>query len=99
MAEAPEAPEAPEAIVAVSEHSFPETKVIVEYELANPAKAERDRLDGDHSKILGAFGRADGEVQFTGLFKKPAGSITSTFGEWRTFNEGHRSQHLGLETR
>lgn len=89
--------DAPEAKLTVTTVSWPATSIIVEDELANPAKAERDRIDVDNQAITGSFDQADGEPQFTGVFKKPAGKLTSTFGEWRTFNDGHRSQHLGID--
>jgi len=76
---------------------FPETSVVVEEEMANPPKAERERIDADNAAILAAVGKAAGEPQFTTPFKRPPGEITSVFGEWRTFNDGHRSQHLGLD--
>ncbi len=76
---------------------FPETDVIVEDELANPGKVEREKIDGDNAAILGAVRKAAGEAQFVKPFVRPLGKITSTFGEWRTFNDGHRSQHLGVD--
>jgi murein DD-endopeptidase MepM/ murein hydrolase activator NlpD len=30
-------------------------------------------------------------------FRRPPGEVNSVSGEWRTFNDGHRSQHLGLD--
>lgn len=83
--------------VYVQDVSFPETSVIVEDELANPAKPERDRIDADNAAILGAIAKAKGEAQFVRAFRRPPGEITSQFGVWRTFNDGHRSQHLGLD--
>lgn len=84
------------AKVRVKAVKFPEAKVVVEEEMANPPKADRDRLDGDNKAILDSFSNA-GEPQFVKPFVRPAGKVTSTFGEWRTFNDGHRSQHLGLD--
>lgn len=83
--------------VAVRARSFPEASVIVEDELANPAKADRDRIDADNAAILRTAARASGEPQFVRSFRRPPGEVTSVFGEWRTFNDGHRSQHLGLD--
>ena len=83
--------------VAVKEKKFPETDVIVEDELANPPKADRDRIDADNAAIIAAVGKGKGTPQFTRTFKRPPGEVTSTFGEWRTFNDGHRSQHLGTD--
>ncbi|MDB4964119.1 MAG: Peptidase [Myxococcales bacterium] len=84
--------------VKVSPVTFPEAKVVVEEEMANPPKAERDRIDADNKAILDALATAKGEPpQFTRSFQRPSGAISSTFGEWRTFNDGHRSQHLGLD--
>lgn len=83
--------------VRVKAAKFPETSVVVEDELANPAKADRVRIDSDNAAILGAAARAKGEVLFARGFRRPPGEITSPFGEWRTFNDGHRSQHLGLD--
>ncbi len=76
---------------------FPETSVIVEDELANPAKPDRDRIDADNAAILAAVAKANGEPAFSSPFRRPPGEVTSVFGEWRTFNDGHRSQHLGLD--
>lgn len=84
------------AIVKVKAVTFPEARVVVEEEMANPPKPERDRIDADNKAILDVFSNA-GDPQFTRAFMRPAGKVSSTFGEWRTFNDGHRSQHLGLD--
>jgi murein DD-endopeptidase MepM/ murein hydrolase activator NlpD len=83
--------------VQVREVVFPETSVVVEDELANPNKPDRDRIDADNTAILRAVAKAKGEPQFLHMFRRPPGEVTSVFGEWRTFNDGHRSQHLGLD--
>jgi murein DD-endopeptidase MepM/ murein hydrolase activator NlpD len=83
--------------VQVRAMTFPETSVVVEDELANPPKPDRDRIDADNAAILRAADMAKGEPQFTRPFRRPPGEVTSAFGEWRTFNDGHRSQHLGLD--
>lgn len=83
--------------VQVGEVTFPETDVVVEDELANPSKPDRERIDADNAAILRAVAKASGEPQFVRAFRRPPGEINSVFGEWRTFNDGHRSQHLGLD--
>ncbi|CAN5570512.1 M23 family metallopeptidase [soil metagenome] len=83
--------------VAVTAKTFPETKLVVEEELANPDKADRDKIDADNKAIIESYAKANGAPQFTRAFKRPPGSVTSVFGEWRTFNDGHRAQHLGLD--
>lgn len=83
--------------VTITDAKLPETSVIVEDELANPDKPDRDRIDADNAAIIAATRRADGEVQFARAFARPPGEVTSVFGEWRTFNDGHKSQHLGLD--
>lgn len=83
--------------VAVKMKTFPETDVIVEDELANPPKADRERIDADNAAIIAAVTKGKGAPQFTRAFKRPPGEVTSPFGEWRTFNDGHRSQHLGTD--
>jgi murein DD-endopeptidase MepM/ murein hydrolase activator NlpD len=83
--------------VAVVRRQLPESKVIVEDELANPPKEERERIDADNGAIGASYAKADGSPQFVHPFRRPPGAVTSTFGEWRTFNDGHRSQHLGLD--
>lgn len=85
------------ATVKVTTATFPETSVIVEEEMANPPKAERDRIDADNAAIIAAVAKAKGEPQFSTAFRRPPGAVTSVYGEWRTFNDGHRSQHLGLD--
>jgi murein DD-endopeptidase MepM/ murein hydrolase activator NlpD len=85
------------ASVKVTASTFPETRLIVEDELANPPKADRDRIDADNAAIIAAVGKAKGDPQFVRGFRRPPGEVTSVFGEWRTFNDGHRSQHLGLD--
>ncbi len=85
------------AKVKVKAVTFPEAKVIVEEEMANPPKADRDLIDADNKAILDAVAKEAGEPLFTKAFIRPPGKVTSTFGEWRTFNDGHRSQHLGLD--
>lgn len=88
---------AAEARITVVPHQFPATALTVEDELANPPPAERPRVDADNAAIVEASREAKGPAKFTGAFKKPAGAKTSPFGTWRTFNDGHRSQHLGLD--
>ncbi len=83
--------------VPVVAKKFPETNVIVEEEMANPPKADRDRIDADNRAIGASYAKATGEPQFTRPFRRPPGATTSGFGEWRTFNDGHRAQHLGLD--
>lgn len=77
--------------------TFPETDVVVEDELANPDARDRARIDADNAAILRAAATAKGPPQFTRPFRRPPGEVTSGFGVWRTFNDGHRSQHLGLD--
>jgi murein DD-endopeptidase MepM/ murein hydrolase activator NlpD len=83
--------------VRVREVLFPETDVIVEEEYANPSKPDRERIDQDNAAILGAAAKAKGDLQFTRAFRRPPGEMTSPFGVWRIFNDGHRSQHLGMD--
>ncbi|HEY0195257.1 MAG TPA: peptidoglycan DD-metalloendopeptidase family protein [Kofleriaceae bacterium] len=85
------------AKVAVQPATFPETSIIVEDDMANPPPAERARIDADNAAILAAVAKASGEPRFDHAFARPPGEVTSTYGEWRTFNDGHRSQHLGLD--
>ncbi|CAN5795969.1 M23 family metallopeptidase [soil metagenome] len=83
--------------VKVKDTVWPEASVIVEDEMANPPKADRDRIDADNKAIIDATLKDKGELQFTKPFRRPPGAVTSVFGEWRTFNDGHRSQHLGVD--
>jgi murein DD-endopeptidase MepM/ murein hydrolase activator NlpD len=85
------------ATVKVTTATFPEASVVVEEEMANPPKAERERIDADNAAIIAAVAKANGEAQFSAPFRRPKGEVTSVYGEWRTFNDGHRSQHLGLD--
>jgi murein DD-endopeptidase MepM/ murein hydrolase activator NlpD len=85
------------APVKVIASTFPESSVIVEDELANPPKADRDRIDADNAAIIAAAGKAKGDPLFGRGFRRPPGEVTSIFGEWRRFNDGHRNQHLGLD--
>lgn len=82
--------------VAVDMATFPESRLTVEDELANPPREERERIEADNRAIVEAT-KLRGDPQFTRPFRRPGGKVTSTFGEWRTFNDGHRSQHLGLD--
>ena len=84
------------ATVKVKAVTFPEAKVVVEEEMANPAKPERDRIDADNKAILDAVAGAAAPL-FVKPFLRPRGRVSSIFGEWRTFNDGHRSQHLGFD--
>ncbi|MFT3693114.1 MAG: M23 family metallopeptidase [Kofleriaceae bacterium] len=83
--------------VPLSQKTFPETDVVVEDELANPSPADGKIIDQDNHAIAQSYVLADGSAQFVKPFKQPIAKITSTFGEWRTFNDGHRSQHLGTD--
>lgn len=76
---------------------LPEADVVVEEEMANPPEAERKQIDADNEAMIAAM-HSEGDAQFSAAFVKPRGKVTSQFGEWRTFNDGHRSQHLGMDT-
>jgi murein DD-endopeptidase MepM/ murein hydrolase activator NlpD len=77
--------------------TFPETKVTVEEEYADPPKTDRITIDADNTAIGASYAKAAGAAQFAHGFHRPPGAVTSTFGEWRTFNDGHRAQHLGVD--
>lgn len=77
--------------------TFPETNVTVEEEYADPPKADRVTIDADNTAIGASYAKATGAPRFAHGFHRPPGTVTSTFGEWRTFNDGHRAQHLGLD--
>jgi murein DD-endopeptidase MepM/ murein hydrolase activator NlpD len=83
--------------LAIREVTFPESGVRVDEEYANPPAEARKQVDEDNTQTLGAMVKAGTEPQFTAAFRKPRGKVTSSFGEWRTFNDGHRSQHLGTD--
>jgi murein DD-endopeptidase MepM/ murein hydrolase activator NlpD len=83
--------------VEVRAHTFSELELVVEEEMANPPAAHRERIDADNAAIIGAARKADGDPQFTRAFARPKGKVASSFGQWRTFNDGHRSQHLGVD--
>ena len=85
--------------VAIAAKTFAETSVIVEDDLANPDQAERGKIEADNGAVLESYAKATGAPQFVRPFRRPPGTVTSPFGEWRTFNDGHRSQHLGLDLR
>ena len=74
-----------------------ETKVTVAEEMADPSKAEGARIDKDNYAIIDSATKARTEPQFEKPFYRPQGQVTSPFGEWRTFNDGYRSQHLGVD--
>jgi murein DD-endopeptidase MepM/ murein hydrolase activator NlpD len=77
--------------------TFPETNVTVEEDYADPPKADRATIDADNTAIGASYAKATGAPQFAHGFHRPPGTVTSMFGEWRTFNDGHRAQHLGLD--
>ncbi|HLL22479.1 MAG TPA: M23 family metallopeptidase [Kofleriaceae bacterium] len=85
------------ARVTIAAKTFPESKVAVEEAYANPPSGDRTTIEADNKAILTALAKGDGQAQFTTGFRRPAGATTSPFGEWRTFNEGHKSQHLGID--
>lgn len=87
------------ARVKVQAVEFPEAKVVVEEEYADPEPAQAKIIDADNQAIREALRiAARVEPRFTWRFKRPVpGKVTSVFGEWRTFNDGHRSQHLGID--
>jgi len=74
-----------------------ETKVTVDEDLADPSKAEGKRIDRDNYSIIDSATKSHTEPQFTKPFYRPQGQVTSPFGEWRIFNDGYRSQHLGVD--
>lgn len=84
--------------IEVRERPISEARLAVEEEYANPPAEERAQIDADNAAIRDALRDAAGAPRFRGRFRAPSrGRTTSTFGEWRTFNDGHRSQHLGLD--
>jgi murein DD-endopeptidase MepM/ murein hydrolase activator NlpD len=85
------------AVLAVKSIEFPETDLVVEEELANPDGADGKIIDADNGAIVAATKKLSDTPQFTRAFVRPRGTVSSRFGEWRTFNDGHRSQHLGFD--
>jgi murein DD-endopeptidase MepM/ murein hydrolase activator NlpD len=85
------------AKVRIVDVTFPEADITVDEELAFPDARARERIDADNKAIVGATAGAKGAPRFVLPFRRPPGRVTSRFGEWRTFNEGHRSQHLGFD--
>jgi murein DD-endopeptidase MepM/ murein hydrolase activator NlpD len=83
--------------VPIAAKTFPDSKVVVEEEMANPTPEDGKLIDADNAAMAATYAKAEGKALFTGAFLRPVGSVTSTFGEWRTFNDGHRSQHLGSD--
>lgn len=83
--------------VPVLAKKFRETKLVVEEEYANPSPEDGKVIDADNAAIGATYEKAAGEPQFTRAFRQPRGAVTGTFGEWRTFQDGHRAQHLGLD--
>lgn len=77
--------------------TFGEAAIVVEEELANPGPEERKEIDADNAAIMAALAKGDGDPQWKAAFQRPPGKVTSGYGEWRTFNDGHRSQHLGFD--
>jgi murein DD-endopeptidase MepM/ murein hydrolase activator NlpD len=83
--------------VPVLAKKFRETKLVVEEEYANPSEEDGKLIDADNAAIGATYAKAAGAPRFTHAFRQPRGSVTGTFGEWRTFQDGHRAQHLGLD--
>lgn len=83
--------------IPIQNKKFPETRLVVEEDYANPPKKDRERIDADNRAIDRAYAQANGAPQFTRVFLRPPGRVTSVFGEWRTFNDGHRAQHVGVD--
>ncbi len=86
--------------VTVRATAFPSHSIEVADAYANPDAEARARIDRDNHRILAAMATSDDTPPtFTRAFDRPDGTVTSTFGEWRTFNGGPASQHLGLDVR
>ena len=83
--------------VPVLAKKFGETKIVVEEEYANPSAEEGKLIDADNAAISATYAKAAGEPQFARAFLRPRGATTGRFGDWRTFQDGHRAQHLGLD--
>lgn len=83
--------------VPVLAKKFAETKLVVEEEYANPSPEDGKVIDADNAAIRASYKEADGDPQFEHPFRQPRGAVTGKFGEWRTFQDGHRAQHMGLD--
>jgi len=83
--------------VPVLAKKFGETKLVVEEEYANPSPEDGKLIDADNAAITASYKDAGGDAQFEHAFRQPHGAVTGKFGEWRTFQDGHRAQHLGLD--
>ncbi len=83
--------------IPIQHKKFAESHLVVEEEYADPPKEERAQIEADNRAIAAAYAKSTGAPQFTHAFLRPAGKVTSGFGEWRTFNDGHRAQHLGTD--
>ncbi len=84
----------------IKEVTFKETDVNVADEFASPGARDRAKITADNQAIIGAALKSKGAPKFTRGFKRPVGGVTSSFGEWRRWNEddsGFKTQHLGLD--
>lgn len=87
-------------VLEVKDVPFKETDINVADELASPGARDRAKITADNQAIIGAALKSKGAPKFTRPFKRPAGAVTSSFGEWRRWNEddsGFKTQHLGLD--
>ncbi len=84
----------------IKEVTFKETDVNVADEFASPGARDRAKIGADNQAIIGAALKSKGAPKFARAFKRPVGAVTSSFGEWRRWNEddsGFKTQHLGLD--
>jgi murein DD-endopeptidase MepM/ murein hydrolase activator NlpD len=84
-------------VIAIKEHEFPRSNLAVEDDLASPDATLRARIADDNRAMLDAMDATGVAPQFAKRFVRPRGRVTSVFGEWRRFQDGHESQHLGMD--
>ena len=87
-------------VLEIKEATFKETDVNVADEFASPGARDRAKISADNQAIIAAALKSKGPPKFARAFKRPGGAVTSSFGEWRRWNEddsGFKTQHLGLD--
>jgi murein DD-endopeptidase MepM/ murein hydrolase activator NlpD len=88
---------AQQLVLAVRPHEFPEETVTVAPELAEPPADKRKQIDAENGAAIDALKNTSPPLFRVPFRWSAGGKMTSPYGAWRTFNGGHRSQHLGMD--
>ncbi len=86
--------------VSAREHAYGTQDVVVEEEYVDPPPEAEEQIRADNAAIAEAYAQKDRPPLFRRSFQVPVEApISASFGVWNRFQDGHESQHQGVDFR